>query len=60
MVVLPFVPVTPATSSSRVGSPKNTSAAVAIAAREDGTTSWGTSGSTARSTTRTTAPFSTA
>ena len=33
VVVLPFVPVTPATSSSRVGSPKKTSAAVAIAAR---------------------------
>ena len=45
------MPVTPATSSSRVGSPKKTSAAVAIAARVDGTTSCGTSGSTARSTT---------
>ena len=33
VVVLPFVPVTPATSSSFVGSPKNTSAATAIAAR---------------------------
>ena len=60
VVVLPFVPVTPATSSSRVGSPKKTSAAVAIAARDDGTTSCGTSGSTARSTTRTAAPCSTA
>ena len=47
------MPVTPATSSSRVGSPKKTSAAVAIAARVDGTTSCGTSGSTARSTTST-------
>ena len=60
VVVFPFVPVTPATSSSRVGSPKNTSAAVAIAARADGTTSCGTSGSTARSTTSATAPFATA
>ena len=41
VVVFPLVPVTPATSSSRVGSPKKTSAAVAIAARADGTTSWG-------------------
>ena len=31
MVVLPFVPVTPATSSSLVGSPKNASAATAMA-----------------------------
>ena len=33
VVVLPFVPVTPATSSRVVGSPKKTSAATAIAAR---------------------------
>ena len=39
------MPVTPATSSSRVGSPKKTSAAVAIAARTLGTTSCGTSSS---------------
>ena len=36
VVVFPFVPVTPASSSSRVGSPKNTSAATAIAARASG------------------------
>ena len=34
VVVLPFVPVTPATSSSPDGSPKKTSAATAIAARD--------------------------
>ena len=45
VVVLPFVPVTPATSSERVGSPKKTSAATAIAARASSTSSWGTSSS---------------
>ena len=43
VVVFPFVPVTPATSSSSVGSPKNASAARAIAARTSATTSCGTS-----------------
>ena len=42
MVVLPFVPVTPATTSSSLGRPKNSSAAAAIAARASGTTSCGT------------------
>ena len=60
MVVLPFVPVTPATSSARVGSPKKTSAAIAIAARASSTTSCGTSSSSGRSTTSATAPAATA
>ena len=34
-MVLPFVPVTPATVSRSVGAPKNASAATAAAARED-------------------------
>ena len=37
VVVFPFVPVTPASSSSFVGSPKKTSAATAIDSRVDGT-----------------------
>ena len=37
VVVLPFVPVTPATSSARVGSPKKQSAATAIDARASST-----------------------
>ena len=37
MVVFPFVPVTPASSSSFVGSPKKASAATAIDSRLDGT-----------------------
>ena len=60
VVVFPFVPVTPATSSCSVGAPKNASAATAAAARDDSTTSWGTATSTARSTTSATAPFATA
>ena len=36
VVVLPFVPVTPATSSSRVGRPKKRSAAGAMVSRESG------------------------
>ncbi len=36
VVVFPFVPVAPASSSSFVGSPKNTSAATAIDSRTDG------------------------
>ena len=50
-MVFPFVPVTPASSSSFVGSPKKTSAATAIDSRVDGTTSCGTSTSSSRSTT---------
>ena len=42
VVVLPAVPVTAATSSSRLGSPKNATAAGAIAWRASGTTSCGT------------------
>ena len=60
VVVLPFVPVTPATSSARVGSPKKASAAIAIAARASSTTSCGTSSSSGRSTTSATAPAATA
>ncbi len=60
VVVFPLVPVTPTTSSSRVGSPKKTSAAGAIAARASRTTSCGTGTSSTRSTTRATAPFETA
>ncbi len=41
MVVLPFVPVTAMTSSSREGSPKNRAAAGPIAARTLGTTHLG-------------------
>ena len=58
VVVLPFVPVTPATSSSFVGSPKNTSAAVAIALRTSVTMSCGTETSRSRSTTSAAAPRS--
>ena len=57
-MVLPLVPVTPTTSSSRVGSPKKTSAAGAIAARASRTTTCGTGRSSARSTTSATAPRS--
>ena len=35
------MPVTPATSRARVGSPKKTSAATAIAIRASSTSSWG-------------------
>ena len=60
MVDFPFVPVTPATASRSVGAPKNVSAATAIAARADSTTSCGTSVSRGRSTTSATAPAATA
>ena len=60
VVVFPLVPVTPATCSSSVGRPKNSSAATAIAARESATTSCGTARSSGRSTTSATAPFATA
>ena len=60
VVVFPFVPVTPTTSSSFVGSPKNTSAATAIAALESGTTSCGTATSKDRSATSARAPRSSA
>ena len=60
VVVLPFVPVTPATSSDRVGWPKKLSAATAIAARASSTRSCGTSSSSGRSTTRAAAPAATA
>jgi len=60
VVVLPLVPVTPATCSSSVGRPKNASAPTAIAARASGTTICGTATASGRSTTRPTAPFATA
>jgi hypothetical protein len=60
VVVLPLVPVTPATSSSWLGRPKNSSAATAIAARESGTIACGTGRSSGRSTTSATAPRATA
>ena len=56
VVVLPVVPVTAATSSSRLGSPKNSTAAGAIARRESATTTCGAGRSSARSTTSATAP----
>jgi hypothetical protein len=58
VVVFPFVPVTPTTRSSEVGSPKNRAATGAIAARALGTTIWGTATSSSRSVTRATAPAS--
>ncbi len=58
VVVFPFVPVTPASSSSFVGSPKKMSAATAIDSRVDGTRSCGTSTSSRRSTTTAAAPRS--
>ena len=60
VVLLPFVPVTPATVSLSVGAPKKASAATAIAAREDSTTSCGTATSTGCSTTSAAAPAATA
>ena len=59
VVVFPFVPVTPTTRSSAVGSPKNRAASGAIAARASATTIWGTSTSSSRSTTSATAPAAT-
>jgi hypothetical protein len=60
VVVLPFVPVTPATSSSRDGSPNRSVAARGMARRTSGTTSWGTSTSSGWSTTSAVAPSETA
>src|SRR5829696_1374064 len=60
VVVLPFVPVIPATRRSAVGSPLNRAAIGAIAARASATTIWGTSSSSSRSTTSAAAPLSTA
>jgi hypothetical protein len=54
------VPVTPTSSSRRVGSPKKTSAATAMATRESGTTTCGTATSTGCSTTSAAAPAATA
>ena len=56
VVVFPFVPVTPATSSSRDGSPKKRRAATGIAERTSATTSWGTPMSSEWSTTSAAAP----
>ena len=60
VVVLPFVPVTPTTRSSAVGSPENRAASGAIAARASATTTCGTASSSSRSTTSAAAPASTA
>ena len=60
VVVLPVVPVTPATSSSRVGWPKKAAAAAGIAARVSSRTTCGTSSGSRRSTASATAPCSSA
>ena len=60
VVVLPFVPVTPTTWSSAVGSPWKAAANGAIEARTSGTCTSGTPRSRGRSTTRADAPESTA
>ena len=60
VVVLPLVPVTPTTRSSRVGSPQKRAASGAIAARASATTTCGTASSSSRSTTSAAAPASTA
>ncbi len=60
VVVLPLVPVIPASRSSAVGSPQNRAAIGAIAARASATLTWGTGSSSSRSTTRAAAPASTA
>ena len=60
VVVFPFVPVTAATGSSALGSPKKGTAACGIAARTSGTTSCGRSTASGRSTTSATAPPSAA
>ena len=57
---MPFVPVTPATRSSAVGSPQKRAATGAIAARASPTRTWGTGSSSSRSTTSAAAPASTA
>ena len=60
VVVLPLVPVIPATRSSAVGSPWKRAAIGAIAARASATTTCGTSRSSSRSTTSAAAPRSSA
>src|SRR5919201_5813601 len=60
VVVLPFVPVTPATRRLAVGSPQKRTASGAIAARASPTITWVTGRSSRRSTTRVAAPLSTA
>ncbi len=60
VVVLPFVPVTPTTSSSIVGSPWKAAASGAIAARASATSTSGTPSSSGRSTTSALAPAWTA
>ena len=60
MVVLPFVPVMPTTSSSAVGSPKKRAAAGPIARRASSTTISGTPSPSGRSHTSAAAPRSTA
>ena len=60
MVVFPFVPVTPTTLSSAVGSPWKVAASGAIAARASATLTSGTPSSSGRSTTSAEAPASTA
>ena len=60
MVVLPFVPVTPTSASSIVGSPWKAAASGAIAARASATSTSGTPRSSGRSTTSALAPASTA
>ena len=60
VVVLPFVPVMPATRRRDVGSPWKRAAAGAIAARASSTRTSGTPRPSGRSTTSATAPRSTA
>jgi hypothetical protein len=60
VVVLPFVPVTPTTRSSRDGWPWKAAANGAMAARTDATCTWVASTGTGRSTSRAAAPAVTA
>ena len=60
VVVLPLVPVTPASCRRSLGRPKNASAATAIEARTSSTRSCGTATSSGRSTTSAAAPAATA
>ena len=60
MVVLPLVPVTPTTRSSREGSPYQREAMSAIARRTEGTMTCGASTPVSRSQTSAAAPASTA
>ncbi len=60
MVVLPLVPVTPTTESSRDGSPYQRDAASAIARRTEGTTTCGAPTPGSRSQTMAAAPAATA